>query len=474
MTSSPHLTRRALLTGAASPIASALAQPPTPAKPWNVLMLIADDMNDYGFFNSYPGIQMPNLDKLKKSSLVFDRAYCASPACVPSRAAVFSGLYPHSTGAYRNGSDPWTKSPLDKTENMPECFKRNGYLAFGRGKILHAPLEPSREKALWDNQYFGGGFGPFPPEKDREIAKDRFWGTTAWEGPDSDFPDVVNADAAVALLGQKHDKPFFLSYGVWRPHTPFTAPKRFFDMYRAADMRVPPAGYRDGDLDDTPAEAHMLAKVWGERFEVTGKNNPQSWRRFLHAYAACTTFADHSLGRVLDALAASPHAENTIVVFWSDNGYHCGEKDHWEKTTLWEQSARVPMAIRVPGITAPGSRCARTVGLIDIYPTLAELCNLRIGPKPLEGRSLSPLLRRPRAQWDHPALTTYGEGYASVRDERFRYIRYPDQTEELYNHTEDPHEFRNIAAGRGSNRIKERLARFIPNQWAPTLGGRLG
>ncbi|MEZ5400605.1 MAG: sulfatase [Bryobacteraceae bacterium] len=458
------LTRRTLLS--APLLAAEQRRPP------NVLMLIADDMNDYGFFGAYPGVRIPNLDRFKRSACTFERAYCASPACVPSRAAVFSGLYPHTTGAYRNGCDPWTKPPLDKTENMIECFKRNGYTTFGRGKILHAPTAPEREKTMWDNQYFGGGFGPFPPKQDLEIPTDRWWGTTAWQRPDSEFPDVPNAEAIIDILAQKHEKPFFAVYGLWRPHTPFTAPKRFFDMYRPEDMQVPPAGYKEDDLADTPPEARMLSKVWGERFEATGRNNPASWRRFLHAYAACTTFADWSLGRVLDAIDASPHANDTIVVFWSDNGYHCGEKDHWEKTTLWEQSARVPAAIRVPSVTRPGSVCARTIGLIDIFPTLAEFCRLRTGR--VEGRSLAPLCRNPRAKWDRPALTTYGENYAAVRDERFRYIRYPDATEELYNHTEDPHEFRNIAGAPASAPIKKRLATLIPGRFAPTLGGRLG
>jgi arylsulfatase A-like enzyme len=464
-----HLSRRSLLGGALAGVA-----PAQPRKRPNVLMLIADDMNDYGFFHSYPGVLTPNLDRFRKQALTFDRAYCASPACVPSRAAVFSGLYPHTTGSYRNGSDPWTKAPLDKTENLIECFKRNGYLTFGRGKILHAPTAPDREKAMWDNDYFGGGFGPFPPARDLEIAADKWWGTTAWEGPDSDFPDVKNGDAVVDLLGRKHERPFFLAYGIWRPHTPFTAPRRFFEMYRREAMRVPPASYKDGDIDDVPAEGHALLKAWGERFEATGRGNPESWRRFLHAYAACTTFADWSLGRVLDALEASPYGRDTIVVFWSDNGYHCGEKDHWEKTTLWEQSARVPMAIRAPGVTSGGARCSRTVGLIDLFPTLAGLCGLTVGPQGVEGRSLAPLLRRPGANWDRPALTTYGERMGTVRDERYRYIRYPDGSEELYDHAEDRHEFRNIAGAPGSARIKTRLAKHLPEQWAPTLGGRLG
>ena len=177
---------------------------------------------------------------------------------------------------------------------------------------------------------------------------------------------------------------------------------------------------------------------------------------------------------MLEALDNSPYADNTIVVFWSDNGYHCGEKDHWEKTTLWEQASLTPMAIRLPGSVYVGKTCARAVGLIDLYPTLADYCRLEATAHELEGQSLRPLLEDPEAEWERPALTTYGEGYASVRDERFRYIRYPDGTEELYDHDSDPHEWANVAAAPEYATVKQQLAEAIPAQFAKSLGGRMG
>ena len=461
------LNRRQFLTASLlSSLACSRIQPKRP----NVLFLIVDDMNDYGFYNALGGVKTPHLDRFKQTALTFEKAYCASPACVPSRAAVFSGLYPHTTGAYRNGCDPWNQAPLESTESLPELLKRSKYTTYGQGKLTHAPVAEEKLNAMWDNKPHGGGFGPFPPEEDQVAG--RFWGWTPWEDPDSDFPDVVNADSVIEFLEQDHEKPFFLAYGLWRPHTPFTAPKRFFEMYDLAQVELPP--YKEDDLADVPKLGRDLAAVWGERFVVSGKDTEQSWREFVWAYLACTSFADWSCGRVLEALDKSPYADNTIVVFWSDNGYHCGEKDHWEKTTLWEQASLTPMAIRLPGSAQAGKTCARPVGLIDLYPTLADYCRLDDLAHELEGQSLRPLLEDPEGHWEQPALTTFGEGYASVRDERFRYIQYPDETEELYDHDLDPHEWDNVAETSEHSAIKDRLAQAIPTQFAKSLGGRMG
>ena len=461
------MDRRQFLS--ASALSSLACSRQQPARP-NVLFLGVDDMNDYGFYNALGGVRTPHLDHFKQSAVTFQRSYCASPACVPSRAAVFSGLYPHTTGAYRNGCDPWRKPPLDSTESLPELFRRSGYVTYGQGKLTHAPVAEGKLRSMWSNRPHGGGFGPFPPEEDQVAG--RFWGWTPWEKPDSDFPDVINADSVINFLERSHEKPFFLAYGLWRPHTPFTAPNRFFEMYDLEAIELPP--YKEDDLADVPALGRELAAVWGERFVVSGKDTEHSWREFVLAYLACTSFADWSCGRVLDALGNSPYADNTIVVFWSDNGYHCGEKDHWEKTTLWEQAALAPMAIRLPGSPHAGSSCLRPVGSIDLYPTLADYCSLAPTSHNQEGRSLRPLLEDPETAWAQPALTTFGEGYASLRNERFRYIQYPDRTEELYDHESDPHEWNNLVKDPQLATVKEELAKSVPNRFAKSLGGRMG
>ncbi|MDE0103295.1 MAG: sulfatase [Bryobacterales bacterium] len=461
------MNRRQFLV--ASLLGSAACSRPQGKRP-NVLFLIVDDMNDYGFYSTLGGVKTPYLDRFKTTAVTFEKAYCASPAYVPSRAAVFSGLYPHTTGAYRNGSDPWTKPPLDATESLPELFKRSGYRTYGQGKLTHAPVADEKLQGMWDNRPHGGGFGPFPPKEDQVAG--RFWGWTPWDGPDSDFPDVVNADSLVDFLQRPQEGPFFAAYGLWRPHTPFTAPRRFFDMYDRERIEMPP--YREDDLADVPELGRELAAVWGERFVVSGRETEDSWRDFVRAYLACTSFADWSCGRVLEALDGGPHAEDTIVVFWSDNGYHCGEKDHWEKTTLWEKASLTPMAIRLPASSHAGRVCRRPVGSIDLYPTLAEYCRLETPAHQPEGESLRPLLDDPEAEWNRPALTTFGEGYASVRDERFRYIRYPDGTEELYDHDADPNEWSNLADAPENHAVKRILAEAIPAQFAKSLGGRMG
>ncbi|MBK7929327.1 MAG: sulfatase [Bryobacterales bacterium] len=469
------MTRRDLLLASSALSASGPAAEAQTRRRPNILILIADDLNDYSLLKSFPGVKTPHLDKFQSQSVTFTRAYCAAPACIPSRAATFSGLYPHTTGAYLNGCDPWNKAPIQSAEPFPALFRRAGYATFGAGKLTHAPVPKALERAMWDNEPYGGGFGPFVSDEERGPEhKDRFWYPKPWTEPDTDFPDVRNASSAIEFLNQPRDKPFLLTLGLWRPHTPFTAPKRFFDLYDPARLEIPVPGYRDGDMDDIPALGRKLSLLWGERFVGAGRGTEAEWRRFLHAYFACTSFADWSAGRVLDALDASPHARDTWVFFFSDNGYHCGEKNHWEKTTLWEKSALTPILVRQPGGARAGARCARTVTQVDLYPTLREICDLPAPKHTIQGRSLVPLLRNPADPWAHPALTTYGEGYASIRDERYRYIRYPDATEELYDHAADPNEWNNLAAKPESAPIKQRLGALMPEKFAPTMGGRLG
>jgi len=444
----------------------------------NVVFIIADDMNGYGFYNEFPGVIMPHLEAFRKSAITFRHAYCAAPSCVPSRAAFFSGQLPSTTGSYLNGSDPWDKPAMEAVESLPEVFKRGGYTTWGAGKLFHARITPARETKAFDNKPKAGGFGPYLSEADQLAVKGgdggKWWGAGPWTGPDADFPDVTNSTDAIAFLNQKHDKPFFLVLGLWRPHTPFTAPQRFFALYDEKSLPMPPAGWTANDLDDVPAAGRKLAQVWGERWEQTGADHPDLWRRIIWGYLACNSFADWSTGRVIDALDASAYAGNTLVVFIGDNGYHCGEKNHFEKSTLWEAAAQVPLAIRLPGRTQAGTEAAPPVSLVDLFPTLLDYCQLAPPRQPLDGRSLRPLLDNPAGAWDHPAVTLYEEHYFSACDDRYRYIQYPDGTEELYDHTADPHELTNIAARADTAPIKQRLQKQVPATWARSLGGRAG
>ncbi|MEZ5038739.1 MAG: sulfatase [Saprospiraceae bacterium] len=435
---------------------------------FNVLFLTVDDMNGWNTRNEYPAVKMPYFDKFKKEACNFTKNICPAPVCVPSRAAFFSGIAPHKTGAYYNGCDPWRRSELlRQAETIPECFKRNGYETFGRGKIFHAQLEEGREEAMFDNRpIYKGGFGPFAEREDWVGGKGQFQSVKAWEGPDSDFPDVKNADAAIEFLQQNHDKPFFCYLGLWRPHTPYTAPKRFFELYEESAVTYP-TGWKEGDLDDIPTMGLDLV----DSLSFFGTDLPskrETFKRMIYGYLATMSFADWSVGRVIAALDNSPYADNTIVVVASDNGYHMGEKEKWQKGTLWELSAYSPLLIRLPGGSA--LELPQTVSLMDIYPTLIELCHLTPPKQPLDGESLMAIIRDPSAK-RAPSFMTYGEAYSSVLDGQYRYIRYPDGTEELYDHAIDPHEWDNLATP--TNRpTMDRLAKFIPAEFAEMLGGR--
>lgn len=434
-------------------------------------MVIADDLNDFAFHKNIPIAKTPHLDAFRKSAITFYNAYCAAPVCEPSRASMFSGRFPHHTGSYLNGSDPWRKAPLNTTEALPELFKRSGYTTFGRGKLLHAKLDEGREEKMWDNRpLYGGGFGPFPREEDQ--VEGSFWGVTPWEGPDSDFPDVLNVDAAVDFLGIAHEDPFFLVVGLWRPHTPYTAPERFFKLYDPAEIPIPLPGYSPDDLSDVPPYGHYLSSIWGSRWEISGKDNPDTWRRMVHGYLACSSFADWSIGRLVNAVDAIELRENTIIVVWSDNGYHLGEKSHYEKNTVWEKSAMTPLVIRLPGSKHAGKQVMAPVGSIDIYPTLVDYCGLEIPSHELDGKSLRPLLTDPLSSRDRPAFTIYGQGVFSARDERYRYIQYPDGMAELYDLSADPFEFNNRINDPSLADAKKRLSRWYPKDWAFSLGGR--
>lgn len=437
----------------------------------NVLFITVDDMNGWGIKKQYPLTQIPYFDKLKSQSYNFVKNICASPVCTPSRAAFFSGKYPHNTGAYYNGGNFYGKnSILDTLELIPECFKRNGYETFGRGKIFHAEINKTREEAMFDNRpIYQGGFGPFAKEKYWIGGKGHFESVKAWDGPDSDFPDVKNAEAAIDFLNQKHENPFFCYVGLWRPHTPFTAPKRFFDLFREEEI-IMPKGYLEGDLSDVPLQGRELVdSLWRFGGRENLINAHAVFKKMIHGYLATTAFADWSVGRIIEALDSSMFVNNTIVVVASDNGYHMGEKERWQKGTLWEFSAYSPFLIRLPNGNA--FECPQTTNLIDIYPTLVELCKLNPPRHVLDGTSLVPILTNTSLKWK-PSLMTYGENYSSLSDGRYRYIRYPDRSEELYDHEVDPFEWNNISKNKKLKKIKRSLSEQIPKKWAKSLGGK--
>jgi len=423
----------------------------------NVLFLAIDDLNDWtGFLGGHPDVETPNLDRLAARGVVFERAYCAAPACNPSRVALLTGLRPTSTGIYTN-RQPW-RPVLPEVVTLPQHFRAGGYRVLGGGKIFHGRYKDPRS---WD-VYFERPADPRPD--DRPVNGIPKTGHFDW-GPvdvdDAAMSDAQVVDWAIEQMNTARDEPLFLAVGIYRPHLPWYAPRENFERFPIDEVTLPEVP--EDDLEDIPPAGLRMANPNGDHRRVVAHGQ---WEAAVQGYLASIAFADAQVGRLLDALEESPMAGNTVIVAWGDHGWHLGEKKHWRKFALWEEATRVPLIVVAPGVAEPGSRSGRTVNLLDLYPTLIDLCGLE--PKPeLEGRSLVPLLEHPGAAWDRPTLTTHGRGNHAVRSERWRYIRYADGSEELYDHNPDPHEWRNLADDPASTEVKRRLAEHLPSTEAP-------
>jgi len=442
----------------------------------NVLFVAVDDMRDWtAGLRGYRGtVHTPTQDRLARRGVLFTNAHCPSPVCNPSRTAILLGLRPSTTGIYNNGQ--WWRPAFPEIVTLPMHFKGHGYHVGGAGKIFHhtAGFNPPDQ---W-HEYFQQVFDNPWELKDRlnypwipptpvpagypfnglgGEAHEFDWGPL--DKPEAEFGDAKAAQWAIDYLKRSHDRPFFLALGIYRPHLPLYAPRKYFDMYPLDSIRLPEVC--EDDLSDVPPEGRALARQRWDQYQLVLRAGKM--KEFARAYLASITFADAQVGRVLDALESSPYARNTIVVFWSDHGWHLGEKQHIQKFTLWEESARVPFIVAAHGVTKPGTQCSRPVGLIDIYPTLIELCALSAKPE-LDGQSLVPLLKDPRREWTRPVLTTYNRGQHAVRSERWRYIRYSDGSEELYDHLKDPNEWTNLAGRAELDRVKREHRRWLPKE----------
>ena len=277
------------------------------------------------------------------------------------------------------------------------------------------------------------------------------------------MPDQQIARWAVERLQRKYEQPFFLAVGFVRPHVPYTAPRQFFDLYDLDKLVMPKVPQRE--LSDVPLLGKAMALgtlPQGDHWNVLNIG-PHYWPEMVRAYLACVSFVDHEVGKVLDALEASPHANNTIIVLWSDHGQHLGEKKHWRKQALWEESTRVPLAFCLPNTKQQSVQIDQPVSLLDIFPTMIDLCQL--GPvKGLEGHSLKPLLNDPKAAWPHAAITTWYYNNHAIRTARWRYIRYRDGGEELYDHDADPLEHDNLASQSQHETLIRKLRDQLPKK----------
>jgi choline-sulfatase len=451
--------------------------PAARADRFNVLFLAVDDMKDWvNCLGGYEGsVHTPHIDRLARRGMLFTNAHCPSPKCAPSRSAIMTGLRPSTTGLYDNGH--WWLPNLPDVTTIPGHFRNHGYHVAGAGKIFHhtAGNHPPNQ---WDDffrltfrsdPWFRGVKLNYPWSKQAPfpqgfpfsgvpgLGHENDWGSLPIA--DEEYDDALSADYAVRFLERADGRPFFLACGLFRPHLPWYVPRKFFDLYSLDEIVLP--AVPEDDLDDIPAAGLSFAEARRSDWELI--RDAGKWKQAVRAYLASITYADSQLGRVLDALDRSPHGKNTIIVLWSDHGWHLGEKQHWHKSTLWEESTRVPLIISVPGYQ-PGT-CDRPVSLLDLFPTLSELTALA-AIQSHDGTSLTPLLRDPQADWDRCAVIEFQRGNAAVRSQRYRYIRYRNGGEELYDHRVDPHEWDNLAASGKHADVKRQLAGWIAKDWA--------
>lgn len=428
-------------------ICALLAPQASPPKP-NVLMIAIDDLRDWVHYLGYEPVKTPNLDRLAARGTSFTRSYCAAPVCNPSRTALMSGLLPSTSGVYDNGTD-WRKSIPDVV-TIPQHLRANGYFAAGCGKIYH---EAYKRDSDWDEYLHNEGADPKPKGGNDGVGGIKF---APLDCKDEDLRDYRIVSYAIEQLGRKHDKPLFLSCGIHKPHMPWNVPRKYFEMYPLDKIELPPV--KEKDLDDVPPAGVKMAKPAGDHADILKSGR---WKEAVQGYLAAITYMDMLVGRLMEAFDKSAYKDNTIVLFWSDHGWHLGEKEHWRKFALWEEATRAPLVWVVPGLTKPGSVCARTVDFMSVYPTLAELCGVPI-PKHVEGVSLRPLLENPDAAWERPARTTYLYNNHAIRTEKWRYIRYHDGGEELYDEAKDPHEWTNLAGSAEFAPLKAELGRWLP------------
>lgn len=423
----------------------------------NVLFISIDDLNDWPrFMGRYPDAITPNMDRLAEQGVVFTNAHCTYPLCGPSRASIFSGLSLPSLGGYKGQFKDAEVQEIAESKGsklLHTYFSDHDYKTMAVGKLMHRHVPkdsvdlsggrgdwnklPGGKKVNWKSKKTLTDWGPYP-------------------GKDSDMSDHQAATWAIEQLEKKHEKPFLLMTGFVRPHVPWHVPQKWYDLYPEPDTITLPA-YDKDDLDDVSDAARDTINDGYPRTEWAKSEG--NWKEILHSYLACISFVDAQVGRVLTALEASPYKDNTIVVLWSDHGYHMGEKNTFQKHTAWERSSRSPLIISAPNIQS--GRCSRAVSLLDLYPTLLDMCDLPANDK-CEGRSIQPLVQNPQTPWPYPAIIHCRRGHEVVQTETHRYIRYNDGSEELYDHTSDPDEWTNLIGSPENMAIKEQLEKHLP------------
>jgi iduronate 2-sulfatase len=477
----PHFFRLLLvlaltmLTGCRSATAAA------PPKRYNVLFIAIDDLKpDLGCYG-HKEVITPNIDRLASQGVLFERAYCQQAVCAPSRDSLLTGCRPDTTKIY--GLETPLRQAMPNVVTLPQLFRQAGYQTISLGKIYHHREDDFpqgwSEEPWWPDNIFPGNILPENRELNRINAENKKAGrppgsrgdvTESPDVADEAYPDGQIAQRAIEKLRANKDRPFFLAVGFGKPHLPFTAPKKYWDWYDPAKIKLPDNPDKPKDAPD----ASMTSYAELRQYRGVPKKGPipqELARRLIHGYRACTSFTDVQVGKVIAELDKLGLGENTIIVLWGDHGWHLGDHGLWCKHTNFEQAVRVPLIWRVPGIK--NARASGMVELVDVYPTLAELCNLEpaLG---LEGASMKPLLKSPQRTWKSAVFSQYprtgGMGH-SVTDGRFRYTRWhwddPKRSDEieLYDHQRDPKENVNVAANPEYAAEKERMAKLLEAGW---------
>ncbi|MFC2080006.1 sulfatase [Bacteroidota bacterium] len=451
----------------------------------NVLFIAIDDLNDWvGAFGGNPQMLTPHMDELASQSVVFQNANCPGPVCGPSRSALLSGYMPYTTGAYSNSNNILDSDIVQSHATLPEYFSKNGYVTISKGKIFHKHTTNNGVDHghwaydIWEQEKGGGGL-----QEDKLYSRNKSiingkkvennpnssgggtefsWGPT--EGGKEETKDYLTAQWFAEQLKKDHDKPFFMAVGISKPHLPWYVPEEYFDMYDLDSLKIPE--YRLDDLDDIVNQDGKKMFSPSDDF-LWVQQDEELFKRAVRAYMAASTYADDCVGVVLEALKKSKYADNTIIVLFGDHGWHLGEKLKFRKASLWKESTQLPLMIKLPDMESQ-QYCSRTVNLIDLYPTLIDLCGLP--EKELDGESIVPLLENPEKEW-HPTTTSRGPGAHSVISEDWHYINWGNGTEELYNLKNDKMEWNNLVRTE-SDEVREALGylkKYFPENDAPML-----
>ena len=432
----------------------------------DIVFIIVDDLNDWiGCLGGHPDAKSPNIDALAAGGMLFSQAYCNSPQCRPSRTSLNHGIYPFNTGTYFNAR--FRQESKISTPTMQQFFMENGYRVVSGGKVFHG--NPGKH----GDELFQKPRDPKPPKGKNDFnamaaPNDGY----ALDVKDEEMSDYKVAEWAKEQWNTVTDKPLLMTVGFFRPHRPLHVPKPWFEKFPLASIRRPAEPDGVDDWDDMPEFAQRLARTHAHKSLHNGQSDHEyivakdQWDATIRAYHASVAFVDRQIGRFLKSLEQNPRGRETYVMLVSDHGWHLGEKKHWSKGAIWEQTTHIPFIVRGPGIKV-GSKCTQPVSLIDVYPSLVDLASLDI-PDGLDGASIKPQLANPSTPRG-PAISSYGEGNTSIRTEHWRYIRYEDGSEELYDHRIDPNEWTNLANRPEHEATRRKLAEMIPKNQHPGL-----